>query len=205
MRTATLFGAVVMLSTGIALGSQPTRPEVVFDRGQQQVLLRSLPQLLEEPEIQERLTSGLTNTFAVDATARGDNQRLRGRAQVDVRWEMWDEVFIVDVVAWDGTVHRTTLAGSEALQTWWESTEIAILAAEGLVADSRVEVTVSFLPFSASEERSAEEWLVASTRRSGARDGGGGTVVRAMVASSIVREPLLHFTWELEVVVVGDK
>ncbi|MFZ2493158.1 MAG: hypothetical protein WA208_16875, partial [Thermoanaerobaculia bacterium] len=76
---------------------------------------------VENAELRNKLQSGLSTTFVL--SVRGETapsaRPVQGAARVEVRYDLWDEVFIVTLRRGDGTVTRERVKSLEALGTWW--------------------------------------------------------------------------------------
>ena len=162
--------------------------------------LTELPGLLDAAAVRERLRSGLTNSFVFEVSLRTQGRwRPTGGGRIDLRWELWDELYLIEVFGCDGARSRHTVRTLEGLKEWWGSVKIPVLANRNVHDGDTVRVVMTFVPFSAAEERSAEQWLVESARAQdrGARTSSG--VLEVLVASSIAREAVLERRWEVRV------
>jgi hypothetical protein len=123
------------------------------------LVVSGLPDVLSRPEVRPHLTTGLTTTFLVRVTASDETgSKVRGAGQVNVRWELWDEVFLTQALGAAG-VRSDSLPSFERLVAWWRGLEIPVAA--GLAPGGRwqVKVEVSVVPFSRSEQRDAQRWF----------------------------------------------
>lgn len=138
------------------------------------LLVSGLPDVLSRPEVRPHLTTGLTTTFAVRVTASDETgKKVKGEGRVDVRWELWDEVFLTSAVGSAGRVKPESLPSFDRLVAWWRGLEIP--AAAGLAPGARwqVKVELSVIPFSRSEQRDTQRWF------SDTLGEGGGPAARA--------------------------
>ncbi|HEX2644650.1 MAG TPA: hypothetical protein VHU81_16750 [Thermoanaerobaculia bacterium] len=174
--------------------------------------VQSLPDLLSRAEVKPHLLTGLTTTLAVSVTATdAAGQKVRGGGRIDVRYELWDEVFLVTVIGADHKVHRETLPSFERLVAWWRGLELPVstsgrLGRLGRGGPWRTQVRVSLVPFSEAEQEDAQRWLSSSVAQSGAEQTSEsakeaperlGTVLDLLVATSIRRRPLVSYDWNL--------
>jgi hypothetical protein len=158
----------------------------------------ALPQeLLSDKEIQKELRSGLTTTFILTAVSN----KLRGGARIELRYELWDEVYLVRVVSVDGTEERARLT-AVALPEWWNVPRAIVF--NSAVADTPLQLQLDVLPFSASEEADAKRWLAQSARTAAqnsaaAGDGRGvsSPLLDAVIGTSVRRKPLLSYVWHV--------
>ena len=76
--------------------------------------LSRLPPVLADPEVRKQLGTGLTTSFVFTATARGGPAgKTKGAARVDVRYDLWDEIYIVTRIDGSGRAARVTLPSFE--------------------------------------------------------------------------------------------
>jgi hypothetical protein len=188
-----------LLPVAAARAADPT-----FSVGRDGTLsVAGLPDVLSRPEVRPHVDTGLTTGFVLTVTARGSGERrVRGAARVDVRFEPWDEVYLVTVVAADGRVRRETLPSFARLVEWWRTLNVPVTT--GLPADRwQVKVELSVIPFSQSEERDAQRWLAGSL---GGERGGDQQpasagesrltgVVDLLIATSVQRRSVVRFAW----------
>jgi hypothetical protein len=182
------------------------QPELRLENG---TLSISLPvAVLEDEEVQSQIRSGLTTTFRIEINGGATNLVVR----VDVRYELWDELFLIDVAGLDGTVFHLQLADESALAEWWSRGFLKIAAfSAGRAPPENLRVTLDILPFSASEQSSAQRWFVDSSRVAAPADDGGGQPISdrpaardpglldLLMATSIKRKPLLRYRWRVPV------
>jgi hypothetical protein len=150
----------LMLASLCGAARAVTPPQVTVDAGQR-LVAGALPSVLDEAAVARQLESGLTTTFVFRVEVAG---RLLGGARVDVRYDLWNEVFEVAVVGADGRGERATLAGRAALQTWWSGLELVVADRGSLTAAGPRELVLALevVPFSASEQDDAQRWFVRS-------------------------------------------
>jgi hypothetical protein len=160
--------ALTLASVCTAARAAPP-PGVSLDAGQRLVVGR-LAAILAEEAVARQLQSGLTTTFVFRAEVAG---RVLGGARVDVRYDLWDEVFEVVAVGADGRGERATLAGRAALETWWSSLELVVAerASSAALMPRELVLALEVIPFSASEQDDAQRWFVRSFGATGTRDG----------------------------------
>lgn len=166
----------------------------------------ALPAVLTDPQVQAQLTSGLTTSLvlrvdAVDALRR----KVKGGAAVDVRYELWDEVFLVAAVGADGKVVRARLPDLPRLVDWWRKLRLPVAAAGSLSPRDawKVDVRLQVVPFSRSEQREVQRWFSDSLnrpqpdgRRTESPEAVGG-VLDLLIATSIQRRSLVSYDWPL--------
>jgi hypothetical protein len=142
-------------------------PALIAGDGTTPVVLTGLPAVLGDETIKEELRSGLTNTLLLLVTVESDSgPELRGVATIDIRYELWDEVFLITVTGPDDHSRQLTITSFEALLGWWQNLELDIME-PGTVAASRdriAKIELRLLPFSQAEKRDAQLWLTRSVR-----------------------------------------
>lgn len=184
MVTRVLF-ATLLLALGLSARAQP-RP--AFTR-QGDVVSASLPvSVLQDKSVAKQLGSGLTTTFLI--TARHSGQ-VTG-ARIEVRYDLWDEVWHVKRVEFDGRTDRQRVASSEALEKWWRA-PVRVFATDA--ARVALQVDLSVLPFSAAEEDDARAWI---TKSGGVGTGSGGGLVDALIGTTISAKPITSFRWNVD-------
>jgi len=164
------------------------RPSFTMNGG---VLSASLPaSVLQDASVRKQLASGLTTTFLL-VVREGKN--LSG-ARMEVRYDLWDEVWLVKRVEFDGKVDRQRVASPEALEKWWRTPARLLLTNADRVV---LQVDLSVLPFSAAEEEDARQWITKSGGV-GTATGGGGGIVDALIGTTISARPITSFRWNVD-------
>ena len=180
-------------------------PRLELD-AERRLILTGLPPILADDGVKEHLTTGLTTSFSFRPGGK-----LPGGARVDVRYDLWDEVFHVVAASRGDRLQQTRLTSFAALVEWWQGLRLALLDADRLERPwpRRLKVHVDVVPFSASEQDDAQRWLSESIeqgRRSGtdevgrSGDAAADTLSRTfnlLLATSIRRRPLASYTWSL--------
>lgn len=205
---------VLALIAGLLLGLLPraaaAQPILERPPGDWIVLTR-LPPLLGREEIRKHLETGLTTTLAFQLRAGGES----GGARVDIRYELWDEVWIVTRADASGRVQRATFPSFERLAEWWRDLRLEALKAGRSAmgrADGVAEVRLRVIPFSQSEQLDAQRWFSQALEQQ-ARGGSGsgaavtqalkeqpepfGSVLNLLLATSIGRRALQEYEWNL--------
>ena len=163
------------------------------------------PSILMRDDVRKQLMNGLTTVFLV----RGKSDAAEGRARLEIRYELWDEVFLAAVL--DAQGRRTaSLASFDGLVKWWERAPLSLRTPSGAFrAGTSLEVTVDVLPFSAREEADAEQWLSRSMAKAQSASGLGKELPQpgsessnffdVLIGTAIKRKPLLQFKWNVAV------
>ncbi len=180
------------------------------------LVLSLLPDVLSDEAVRPHLTKGLTTTVAVRVELRTGGGRGRekhlGGARLQIRYDLWDEVFLVQLLDVSGPGEVRTLAGFDELVDYWSGLQLTVLtdARSGLAAEARVEIAV--IPFSETEQNDAQRWFARSLQRAGrsgaeALDNPSDDAVltlsrtfHLLMATSIQREPLASRRFTLPVV-----
>lgn len=190
-------GVVVVLLLAVPLFAARLVPAVAREQGRVRVALPR--ELLADPDVRRGLSSGLTTGFVLDASL-GD---AKGHGRIEIRYELWDEVYLVRAISFDGKEEKATLPSLTALEQWWAVPHVAVVAGGGGVLELKLEV----LPFSASEEADAKKWLAQSARSSAPPAGAAQqqqtvsspSLLDAVIGTSVRRKPLLRYVWRLSV------
>ncbi len=191
-----------------AAAEQPPRVEI-DDGGR--LVVSGLPPILGNDEVSRHLTSGLTTTFSLRAEIKG--RELHGGARIDVRYELWDEIFQVVVVGIDGSGERRDFGDPEALSTWWQELQLAVIEDPGgaVAQGESLAITLEVIPFSQSEQDDTQRWFsrsFAATRggesaritESGERRGDSlEKVLGVLMATSIQRRAVLRDEWTVTI------
>ncbi len=169
-----------------------------------------LPALLDDKEVRPHLESGLTTTLELRLSASSwRSADPLGGAKIEIRYELWDEVFLVSVYEIGRPVRRHSLASMDALEEWWSGLRLHLTEADS--ADSGLEVLrlrLRLLPFSQPEQVDAQRWFAESIqrnsrragdeRRAGAQDSAAlERVFSVLVATSIQRRAVIEREWRL--------
>ena len=174
------------------------------------IALSRLPPILGEEEVRKQLGTGLTTSFAFEATARAAGGKVKGAARVDVRYDLWDEIYIVTRIDASGHATRVTLPSFERLAEWWRDARLVLIRgpATGIAA---VDVRLKVIPFSQAEQLETQRWF--SQALSAEKSGSAGAVsdavedqpesfsqvINLLMATSIGRPALLEYAWKLAV------
>ncbi|HEX5717085.1 MAG TPA: hypothetical protein VF179_13055 [Thermoanaerobaculia bacterium] len=196
-----------LLSAAPALAAGPVlQPEGGW------VVLSGLPSLLHRDDVRKQLDSGLTATLAFEVRTTGASpQKLRGGARVDVRYELWDEVYLVTRLDASGKRERLRFESFDKLGQWWREARLPVLPLPRAPGPWHAEVRLRVIPFSQAEQRETQRWLTESMTEGG--DGGGSAdavsraledrpvsfsqVLQLLVATSIGRPALFEQEWKL--------
>ena len=175
----------------VALSTQAQqRPSFTMSSG---VVSASLPaSVLLDRNVKKQLGSGLTTTFVV-AVRQRDTGGVTA-ARMEVRYDLWDEVWLVKRVEFDGRTDRQRIASADALEKWWRAPVRVFTTNADRVA---LQVELSVLPFSAAEEDDARAWITKSGGV-GTASGGGGGLVDALIGTTISAKPVTSFRWNVD-------
>lgn len=197
-------------------------PALEFDT-EGHLILHSLPPVLDEDEVRPHLTRGLTTTFLFRVNPK--NLRLKkkqqGAARIEIRYELWDEVFHVATAAMDGKIERRTLDSFGELESWWEGLRLAVTgdlfqrlrgSTKGNSATTgEARVSLDVIPFSQDEQRDTQRWFSETLDDAGrsaaediaeSADQSTDTLDRTfhlLMATSIERQALASFHWNVPI------
>jgi len=203
---ATLLLAVAALAVfAPAAGAQPR-----LEARDGALWLTALPPILAEESVDRQLTSGLTTGFVFTLEVE---RETRGAAQVEIRYELWDEVFLTArLEAGRADERRETVGSRPALDRWWRTLDLRLGALPAGGADGEVHLVI--VPFSQAEEAETRRWFAESVRRaestgsgdSASLGGGGGLdrVLTTLIGTSIRRRPLVEYRWAVEIPQAAD-
>ncbi len=203
-------GLAALIVSSLALPVLATPPPRVVIDAARRLVIASLPPVLAEEAVSRQLDSGLTTSFVFRAQLGG---RDVGAARVDVRYDLWDEVFEVVAVGSDGRGERRALAGREALEAWWSGLELALVETAALPSPGRDELhlLLEVIPFSASEQDDAQRWFARSFGSPSGGEGATGAdagerrgdslekVLGVLMATSIRGSVLFTMRWSVTV------
>jgi hypothetical protein len=150
--------------------------------------------VLADRDVHRQIASGLTTTFILVARARGSG--VVGSVRIDVRFDLWDEVWLVHRTRIDGKEEEQRITSSEMLERWW-SMPIRILR----TGSNRVSlsVTLTALPFSSAEGKDARDWIAHSVE-SGPAESRTSPLVTALIGTTLAAKPIRVDRWTAEVV-----
>ena len=190
-RVAILLALTVALTAALARADE--RPTFTSLPGALGIHLP--PSLLQNAEVQRQLGTGLTTTFVV--IARLADGSVSG-AKIEVRYDLWDEVYLIRRTEFDQHVDQQRIASRADLERWWRTTPLRLAAAPG--GDRvRLQIDLTVLPFSAAEQQDARQWLSKSGGlASPGAAGGGRGLVDALIGTTISARPLLTFRWNID-------
>ena len=211
MRRTPLWALLLLLLAPAALRAAPaTLPPPALEAARDGITLSRLPPILGEEEVRKQLGTGLTTSFAFEATARGASGKVKGAARVDVRYDLWDEVYIVTRIDASGHAARVTLPSFERLAEWWRDARLVLIRGPAAGVET-VDVRLKVIPFSQAEQLDTQRWF--SQALSAEKSGSAGAVsdavedqpesfsqvINLLMATSIGRPSLLEYAWKLAV------
>ena len=177
----------VFAIAALRLWSQP-RPSFIVQPGN--VIAAGLPaSILHVASVRKQLESGLTTTFVVAARQR---DRITG-ARIEIRFDLWDEVWHVRRIESDRREDRQKLTSMEALERWWRTPVRIFTTNDGSVP---LQVDLTVLPFSASEEEDARQWIA---KGGGAARPSGEGLVDALIGTTLSAKPIIRWRWHVQV------
>ncbi|HEV2851286.1 MAG TPA: hypothetical protein VHC97_00625 [Thermoanaerobaculia bacterium] len=208
MKRASMRWALALLFLAARPGAAVQAPAI--EAAREGLVLSRLPHVLAEEEVRKQLGTGLTTSFVFQTTARdASGTRTRGGARVDVRYDLWDEVYVVTRVDASGRALRTTLPSFEKLGEWWRDARLVVIRPPAAGRARSAEVRLRVIPFSQAEQLDAQRWF--SQALSAEKSGSAGAVSEAvedqpesfsqvlnlLMATSIGRPALLEYEWKL--------
>jgi hypothetical protein len=205
---ARLLGLVLLVGPALPAAAEPALEQLPGGG----VALSGLPALFARQEVRDQLATGLTTTLAFEVEASGGGRRLRGGARTDVRYELWDEVYLITALDVSGRVSRAKLPSLDALAAWWREQKVEVLRAPGPAAGGapwKVDVRLRVLPFSQAEQADAQRWFSQSLAEPKGGAGAVGDAVRdrppsfdqvlqVLFSTSIGRPAILEYSWKID-------
>ena len=157
MKRLALLMAFWALALAPPAGAEQPPNAAVDDDGR--LVVSGLPAILGDEEVARHLSSGLTTTFGLRAEIKGN--KLVGGARIDVRYELWDEVYQVVAVGIDGRGERRDFESMQSLAAWWSDLQLTVFEAqEGEVAaGDSLALALEVVPFSQSEQEETQRWF----------------------------------------------
>jgi len=194
----------LLLAARLAAAAGPA-----LERSADGVALTRLPPLLHNGEVRRHLETGLTTTLAFEVRLTGGG-RARGGARIDIRYELWDEIWLVTRADTLGRTQRARFPSFEQLETWWRDLRLEVLPVRTPAGPAEVRLRV--IPFSQSEQLDAQRWFSRSLALppgqppsdsagavSGVLEEPSGDLFNLLLATSIGRPALREYEWKLSV------
>lgn len=175
-----------------------------LERSVEGVALTKLPPLLRNGEVRDHLGTGLTTTLAFEVRLGGG--RARGGARIDIRYELWDEIWLVTRADTLGRTQRARFPSFEQLESWWRDLRLDVLPPRTPAGPAEVRLRV--IPFSQSEQLDAQRWFSRSLAADSSGSAGSvsglleespGDLFNLLLATSIGRPALQEYEWKLAV------
>ncbi len=189
MHRRLLLALLLALAPALAAAEGP-RIEVDAER---RLVLAGLPPILADDGVKEHLTSGLTTSVYFRPG------KLAGGARVDIRYDLWDEVFHLVAAGRGERTFRARASSFDELLEWWRGLRLALAGGGQLDAPwpRRLEVTADVVPFSAAEQDDARRWFSESIEERRQSGTGLSQTFNLLLATSIRRRALASYSWTL--------
>lgn len=158
--------------------------------------------VIESAAIRSQLASGLTTAFVIRTNAADSaGRQLKGGGRVDIRFELWNERYIVDTLEISGRRERVIRESWPQLVEWWTRSPLAVLQFQG-TPPRTMQARLDVLPFSAREEDDARRWL-SQPQNDAARGESGAPAARGIldmvIGTSLRRRPIVTHRWNVPV------
>lgn len=182
---------LLFIAVALPVTAHAQRPAFAAQPGG--IITTALPaSILSDAAVKKQLGSGLTTTFLLAVHQRPAN--TRSAARLEVRYDLWDEIWLVRKIEFDGRSERQRLPSVDALEKWWRAPlRVASAGGDRVTMDVRLSV----LPFSAAEGEDARQWISKSGGVATAGAGAGG-LVDALIGTTIAAEPITTYRWNVE-------
>ncbi len=195
-------GAATLLVAATLAAMPPSVPRVRISGSQIDVSLP--PSILKNAAMQKQLTSGLTTVFitSVDERSRA-GQQIRGAARIEIRFELWEEKFLVNTIDIAARRESRAFDNFDKLAEWWQAAWLHIADVKPDDAPASIGVKAEVVPFSAAEEADAQQWLLHSlaepgaSRASSTRDNASAhaSVLDVIIGTGVRRRPTQSWRW----------
>jgi hypothetical protein len=171
--------ALLLFFAASAAMAQQRQPGVVVNGDRVLVVLPDA--VLKDARVRSRLDSALTTTFILKTS-------LGGAARIEIRYDLWDEVY---------RVRRNAAAQQQiaktALEQWWRTP----IDAGRLTAERHaIDIELVVLPFSAAEEIDARQWL-SKSGGAGAPSADPSSIVDVLIGTTLSARPIVSYRWSL--------
>jgi hypothetical protein len=167
--------------------------------------------LLDDPEVRRQLESGLTTSIdlwvevvvAAAADAAGVEPGVERRAErIEIRFEPWDELFLVRRLSEQHLEDPMRLSSFEALRSWLGSVVLEVVRPSA-TAVARATLRARVVPFSEAERDDAQRWFARSRARgsdltAGDTASGVESLLELVMSTAIEPRSILTRTWKLE-------
>lgn len=167
--------------------------------------------LLEDASVRKKLYSGLTTTFELES--RFSQAEKPHYAVLQVRYEIWEEVFVISRVDADGQIGRFRFVDLAQTAAWLAENPLRIAPTPDNTGPpaGRLTCRVRLIPFSQSEGRLAEDWFAkvlrvpdavttgqsdASRERALDESSDGGGIFEVLMSKSIRRKSIRSVRWQ---------
>ncbi len=179
--------------------------EATYDPTARHVAITQLPNPFLDQSFVDNLTSGLSTMVVASAESKIGSGDRATEGRLRIRYDLWDELFIVDSVGFGDNGNRR-FEDQRELEDWWRKRSLSLGPLERPPRTVRVRLVV--LPFSASEGNDARLWFSRSVRRAGTNVGRSseelGTLLERVMATAIRRQRLLTFDRTVTVTGTSD-
>lgn len=204
--------ALALLFLASPMGAAGAAQAPAIEAAREGLTLSRLPAVLNEGEVRKQLATGLTTSFVFETTARdARGVKTKGGARIDVRYELWDEVYIATRIDASGRAQKTVLPSFEKLGEWWREARLVVIRPPAAGSARSVQVRLRVIPFSQAEQLDAQRWF--SQALSAEKSGSAGALSEAvedqpeslnqvlglLMATSIGRPALLQYQWNLQI------
>ena len=122
MRRPVLAAALLL---GLALAARLEAAGPVLERSAEGVALTRLPPMLRQEDVRRHLGTGLTTTLAFEVRLTGGG-KARGAARIDIRYELWDEIWLVTRADTSGRTQRARFPSFDQLDAWWRDLRLEL-------------------------------------------------------------------------------
>lgn len=186
----------------MALFMGPEEPPDVLLSPDQAIVIQLPRTYLKIPKVARMLRSGLTTSFLFTVKGRAPATRTvvnEAAARIDVRYEPWDEIYLISMIHYDGRNERLTAKDLEALMAFFEQGSLRVgRGPTGSAGDWIFQVTLKVLPYSESEMAQTQSWFSEKLGEH-TEEQDPNKVLDLLLATSIKRRSVISDFWRVEV------
>ena len=216
IRSYALGGSFILaLSASPTVAGEPIPAPRLQLNADDVLVVLSLPDVLSREEVTPHLASGLTTSFVLEASVKDSRGKVtRGTGRIEIRYELWDEAYLVRSLGPSGVEAYDPLPSFDALRKAWQELRVPVAVAGSLDRTATpwtVEVALSIVPFSQAEQRDAQRWLTSAMSAppvarlppvgdlpGDASEGESSSAFDVFLSAGIQRQSLVRYDWTVK-------
>jgi len=185
----------------LLLGLISFQNEPVMLSQENQCLLRLDSTFLDEKSVLKSLKSGLTTTIEFQIIVNLTNGKtLQGGSKIFIRYELWDEKYLVEWVDSMGH-HHSDFSTLNEIKTWFADQNFSMFSFHEKSTIKHALVLLKVLPFSQHEQQQAKKWMsrtISSQQNKPGNNQSNRQVMDMIIGTSVKRPSLVDFSWDLD-------